>query len=213
MRTARYPSQQPKYIAGHQHRGAHNGNYRGGKVKHACAVCGRESWFFPSQPHVTCGAAACYATWQGLTTRARGSRKVDVACAQCGATLSLYPSHVDANNFCSRACQGAWRTDRQWGPNGGNWRGGKDAYLRRQTRVRDGGRCVVCGFHLSTDVHHITPVASGGEDAFANLLTLCPNHHRLAHLGIIDLEGYRRTDWRPAEAATSAPARAATASR
>jgi hypothetical protein len=70
VRVARFPSQQPRYIAGHQHRGAHNGNYRGGKVKGACAVCGAPFERFPSQTKVTCAAPACYAAWQALTTRA-----------------------------------------------------------------------------------------------------------------------------------------------
>jgi hypothetical protein len=206
VRKARYPSQQPRYINGHQHRGEHNGNFRGGKVKGACAVCGASFTHFPSQPQVTCAAPACYAAWQGLTTAARGRNRVTVICAQCGAARDRFPSQVKERNFCGRSCQGAFKGALEVGPNGGNWRGGKLKYLTNQTRIRDGGACVICGFHLVTEVHHITPVSSGGLHECANLVTVCPNHHRLAHVGLINLEAYRRLDWQPAP--VSAPSRA-----
>ena len=31
------------------------------------------------------------------------------------------------------------------------------------------------------DVHHILPVSEGGKNELSNLITLCPNCHRLAH--------------------------------
>lgn len=201
VRKARYPSQQPRYIKGHQHRGEHNGNYRGGKRTGACAVCGVSFTHFPSQPQVTCAAPACYATWQGLTTAARGRNKVTLACTHCGSPLEMFPSQVHERNFCNRYCQGKWRGDAYTGPAGTNWRGGKGKYFTLQTRIRDGYACVVCGFHLVTDVHHITPLAAGGLNAFSNLVTVCPNHHRLAHVGLINLEAYRREDWQPEQTA------------
>lgn len=33
------------------------------------------------------------------------------------------------------------------------------------------------------EVHHILPLASGGEDTIENVACLCPNHHREIHLG------------------------------
>lgn len=195
VRKARFPSQQPRYIKGHQHRGEHNGNYRGGKLTGSCAVCGAAFEHFPSQPQVTCGAAACYATWQGLTTAARGRTKVITNCTHCGGPIERYPSQVEERNFCNRHCQGTWRGVGYVGPAGTNWRGGGRRYFFVQTRIRDGYRCVICGFHLVTEVHHITPLAAGGRDEFSNLVTVCPNHHRLAHVGLISLEGYRRHDW------------------
>jgi predicted HNH restriction endonuclease len=35
-----------------------------------------------------------------------------------------------------------------------------------------------------TEVHHIVPLAEGGEDAIENVACLCPAHHREVHLGI-----------------------------
>src|SRR5262249_49742086 len=34
-----------------------------------------------------------------------------------------------------------------------------------------------------TEVHHIIPLADGGEDTIGNAVCLCPAHHREAHLG------------------------------
>ena len=46
------------------------------------------------------------------------------------------------------------------------------------SHVRDpGGR----PFHA--EVHHIAPLADGGEDTIENVACLCPAHHREVHLG------------------------------
>ncbi|SHI12036.1 HNH endonuclease [Bradyrhizobium erythrophlei] len=35
-----------------------------------------------------------------------------------------------------------------------------------------------------TEVHHIVPLAAGGEDTIDNVACLCPSHHREVHLGV-----------------------------
>lgn len=195
----KYPSQQNRYIQFHQHRGEHNGNYRGGDVSKACGVCGKT---FSERASIinkrkTCGDDACYRTWVSLTSTARGQKKETVPCAHCGAELRLYPSQVHDYNFCNRFCQGQHNSSLFSGANNARWKGGNRQYFQAQARIRDNHRCVVCGFDLATDVHHITPLSEGGTDDFSNLLTVCPNHHRLAHLGIINLEHLRRSDWEP----------------
>jgi hypothetical protein len=39
-----------------------------------------------------------------------------------------------------------------------------------------------------TEIHHIHPLAQGGEDTIDNVACLCPSHHREAHLGQRALE-------------------------
>lgn len=47
--------------------------------------------------------------------------------------------------------------------------------------------CSICGWNeASLDIHHILPKSKGGTDDNSNLTLLCPNHHRMAHSGIID---------------------------
>lgn len=50
--------------------------------------------------------------------------------------------------------------------------------------------CEICGFQFK-HVHHIQQVQYGGDDNEENLISLCPNHHILAHKGLIDDEIYK----------------------
>lgn len=61
---------------------------------------------------------------------------------------------------------------------------------RRAVLHRDGLRCVVpgCRCRLWLDVHHLRARASGGTHDEANLVTLCSQHHRLVHDGVLGLE-------------------------
>lgn len=38
-----------------------------------------------------------------------------------------------------------------------------------------------CGGMAYIEIHHKTPVAKGGTNAFENLITLCSRHHSYAH--------------------------------
>jgi len=49
--------------------------------------------------------------------------------------------------------------------------------------------CLNCGWDKSSrDIHHILPVTKGGKDEISNLITLCPNCHRLAHRDLLSKE-------------------------
>ena len=43
-----------------------------------------------------------------------------------------------------------------------------------------------------TEVHHIVPLAEGGQDTLDNVACLCPAHHREVHLGVraVELTNY-----------------------
>ena len=46
--------------------------------------------------------------------------------------------------------------------------------------------CEVCGWNQGPrDVHHIIHVSEGGKNELFNLITLCPNCHRLAHRNLL----------------------------
>jgi 5-methylcytosine-specific restriction endonuclease McrA len=43
--------------------------------------------------------------------------------------------------------------------------------------------CEKCGWDKATcDRHHVVPLSAGGDDSPDNIIVLCPNCHRLAHL-------------------------------
>ena len=51
-------------------------------------------------------------------------------------------------------------------------------------------------FAYGNEIHHITPSSKGGKEDIENLILLCPNHHKQADLGLIDIEtlkGYVKT--------------------
>lgn len=60
-----------------------------------------------------------------------------------------------------------------------------EGYGKLQARARDRGRCVVCGYDIVVDVHHIVPRSAGGGNQLSNLITVCPNHHAMAHRGLL----------------------------
>src|SRR6266568_2707131 len=54
--------------------------------------------------------------------------------------------------------------------------------IRRAARERDGCRCRFPGCESRrVDLHHIQHWASGGRTDLANLISLCPYHHKLVH--------------------------------
>jgi hypothetical protein len=56
------------------------------------------------------------------------------------------------------------------------------AAIRRAARERDHGRCRYPGCESRrTDLHHIQHWANGGPTDLANLVSLCPWHHKVVH--------------------------------
>ena len=68
----------------------------------------------------------------------------------------------------------------------------------RQRHIRDAaleraeGKCEYCnapgflttGNYLYLETHHVVPLSEGGDDTLDNVISLCPNDHKLAHFGI-----------------------------
>lgn len=53
--------------------------------------------------------------------------------------------------------------------------------------------CMRCGWgEAGCDTHHILPKSDGGEFTIENGIILCPNCHRLANVGLIDVAELRR---------------------
>lgn len=41
--------------------------------------------------------------------------------------------------------------------------------------------CILCGWNLITETHHIKHQIDGGTNEENNLVIVCPNHHRMLH--------------------------------
>jgi hypothetical protein len=63
---------------------------------------------------------------------------------------------------------------------------------RRKTLILDHHTCRMCSFRLCLEVHHVLPLAQGGSDKIANLITLCPNHHAMADRNLVPVEEFAR---------------------
>lgn len=83
--------------------------------------------------------------------------------------------------YCSPACGNEAR--RRKGREKATGRHYRSPALR--AKERDGAACRLCGFSLVVQVHHIVPKARGGGHGLGNLVTLCPNHHAMAHAGLV----------------------------
>ena len=57
--------------------------------------------------------------------------------------------------------------------------------VRAAVLVRDGLRCSMCDFTEFLNVHHIVACCKGGSSTPNNLISLCPNHHAMAHRGTL----------------------------
>ncbi len=67
---------------------------------------------------------------------------------------------------------------------------------REKALALDNHACRLCLFTVCIEVHHIVPVAEGGTDAVANLITLCPNHHAMVHRNLIPRDELRKAQAR-----------------
>jgi hypothetical protein len=62
--------------------------------------------------------------------------------------------------------------------------------IRRLVEHRDGGcRVPGCDANLKVQVHHVVHWEDGGDTVTANLLCLCPRHHRMHHQGLLGIAG------------------------
>lgn len=166
--------------------------------------CSRACIKAASRPLVTCrGCAATFArkpaeprrqycTWECF----KSSRHVLTTCQVCGDDFDSYTSEQakrDERNHvacCSRSCRnvytsrllggdGTWSSDRRPTKRGRGhqWRLTRAAYLKTV-----GPTCEGCSGAPVTEVHHLHPIAAGGEPyAFDNLMAVCRPCHDLMH--------------------------------
>lgn len=162
-----------------------------------CARCGA---VVPRQPSEVSKTSFCSAACRDEYRREhRGSehpsyRRVRVACLTCGQPFDTQPARA-AIPYCSRACGAEGRRRKAAG------RTTKPDAMHRgkalAAQARDGGGCRICGFRIALNVHHIRPKAKGGSNQLDNLIALCPNHHAMAHLGLLDADALTAAIARP----------------
>ena len=152
-------------------------------MKHTCAHCGVQ---FEDLPHIGkrkfC-SPKCRDEYRRVHTgseHAQYKERVKAQCFVCGKTILVLPSRLSKTSriSCSPECGHKIRiavinTIKHKG------------YGKKAAMLRDGGKCVVCGFSHVVTVHHIIAKKSGGGSKLTNLVSLCPNHHYMAHAGLL----------------------------
>lgn len=119
-----------------------------------------------------------------------------ITCQNCGDVFYVKPHRVDKAKFCSKSCAWANRfnmplaksTRNTNGANNPNFKNTNNHVTARQTAIKYfGHKCMICGWNIVVDVHHISPRRHGGKNTLDNLIVLCPNHHRMADLRLIEV--------------------------
>lgn len=69
-------------------------------------------------------------------------------------------------------------------------RGQQISIKKKLFKLQNKPHCEFCGNDNEKilQIHHIKPVCEGGNNAEKNLIILCPNCHKLAHVGLISKE-------------------------
>lgn len=91
-------------------------------------------------------------------------------CITCG---NIFQSKSTKAKYCSKPCKSKhYRTLISTNENGS----------RKLQSILLLLPCANCGWDVSSrDIHHILPSCLGGKNELNNLITLCPNCHRMAH--------------------------------
>jgi uncharacterized Zn-finger protein len=112
------------------------------------------------------------------------------SCEWCGAEYRVVkPRDMAVRRYCSEACGRRAHKPKMLGTGNPNYRHGQNQKAARDTAIRHGRTaCIICGWNIAVDLHHILPKHKGGRISEDNIAILCPNHHRMAHLGLLTPE-------------------------
>lgn len=167
--------------------------YRQAKyVDLVCPVCGkefkkREAELAHGRTHYCSRTCAGNGTGGKVVGRSKPQPRIAKTCLQCGVEFMAKQSRINQIKFCSDACCRAYRSVHMVGEGNPNHRHGKNqTSARRIALINYEKKCIICGFDVVVQAHHIIPKSEGGTNNPMNLAVLCPNHHAMADLGLID---------------------------
>jgi hypothetical protein len=149
-----------------------------------CGQCGEPTLSRPSDNR---GGGRRYCS-VSCRRAAQRSARVERECVACGMLFSVARSVLSGKTnasarFCSRPCYETHlcRTDRTSG-RGCRWDEHRAEALRRAPF------CALCGTMKRLQVHHIIPWRISHDNRQANLIPLCPKHHKKVEMLLIETE-------------------------
>ena len=151
-----------------------------------CPVCSRE--FAQVQKEIERGngkvcSLRCASVRAAAARRKKAeARRVEVACANCGASLRRAPSRVGRYNFCDRACkEKAQKVGGISGIQPPHYGTGRSRY-RKKALERGEIVCARCGYSKVPGILEVHHIDRNRENAnIENLIILCPNCHAEDH--------------------------------
>jgi len=187
--------------------GENNGNWQGGRERTECRRCGDEFEYYPSDKKgVYCPDCVREADefLGDHYAEVHDIERVERECEYCGEEMMVLVSErkYGHGRFCSLDCLSEWMSETRSGNDHHQWLTGSRTYAgkwwsaRRRARRRDRYRCQNCRktaaeIGRNPDVHHIVPLRTfdDPQDAHTldNLLSLCPECHRQAEYGTIEI--------------------------
>lgn len=171
-----------RYISGHNSRFA-----RKPKVEKVCVFCKNS---FSGTAAAICKRVYCSTncrdehrrTLTGVLNKSYTS--IEMKCEICGNVFITTPARLkNSQVYCSMECGREGRRVKISGTSRNTRPFGK-----QKAKVRDQFKCKICNFDLIVHAHHIIPKKDGGSDHIDNIITLCPNHHAMAHAGLLSVE-------------------------
>lgn len=175
----------------HQYRKTAKNEYRIAEyLTLTCGTCGKVFDRLKSQVHRTSALSFCSPVCAGKSSGGKSSKiprqpAIEKKCDMCGKPYMARASRPN-RKYCSRECMYKSKSTILAGVNNPNYRHGKNLTSGRYTaNLHYERKCIICGFDIVVQIHHIIGRAKGGTNDAANLAVLCPNHHAMAELGLI----------------------------
>lgn len=107
-------------------------------------------------------------------------RKYEVVikiCPVCSDEFETLSGHKREKQTCSHACSNTFFRS---GKNNPNWKEEKSDWGYRKLCFSEWAKqCIVCGFDMVVEVHHLD--GNHHNNDIKNLIPLCPNHHKAIH--------------------------------
>lgn len=140
------------------------------KVEKTCNTCGNT--FQADKKEVTRGNAKYCSL--SCAAKAPKSRQFSHICAHCGTS---FISSNRNSKYCSNSCkQKNYRFKQKV----------EGINIRTLYKIFKDVPCEICGWSETTrDLHHIEEISKGGKNEVDNLISVCPNHHRMIHKNLI----------------------------
>jgi len=171
-----------RFVSGHNGKGRRKAPY-----VFSCEYCKKSTEVMPHQKNRVFCSAQCRDNLRRETTGEKhpNFRIFMTNCFLCGKETERKSKHgIKKPVYCSIECAKKSKSIKLSAAHSG-----KDSFswnsFRNRAKIRDSGTCCICDFSIIVHVHHIIPRSKGGEHSLDNLITLCPNHHAMAHAGLI----------------------------